>query len=80
MKPHERLFVSMGFLTMLVIGISMPVDPDIDRTPTWFDHVFVWALIIACAYSALKAFLDMGHKRPRRTPPTYTRSHHKRSK
>lgn len=80
MKPHERLFVSMGFLTMLIIGVSMPTDSEVDRTPTWFDKGFVWVLIAACVYSAFKAFVDMSHKRPRRTPPTYTRSHHKRSK
>jgi len=77
MRPHERFFVSMGFLTMLIIGVNMPIDPEFDRTPTWMDHVFIWALIVVCAFSALKAFIDMGHKRPRRTPPKYNRKHYK---
>lgn len=77
MKPHERLFVSMGFLTMLIIGASMPIDPEIDGTRDTLDWVFIGLLIAGCIYAALRAFLDMAYKRPRRTPPTYHRKHYK---
>lgn len=69
MKPHERLFVAMGFLTMLVIGATMPTDPDIDNAPTWIDRVFVGALIVGCAIWALRALRDMSHRHPRSAPP-----------
>lgn len=74
MKPHERLFVAMGFLTMLIIGASMPTDPEIDGVSTWIDKVFVGVLIVGCVIWALRALRDMSYQRPR--GPSRERHHH----
>lgn len=74
MKPHERLFVAVGFLTMLLIGITMPTDPKIDGSPTWIDKVVVWVIIGFCVLWALRALRDMTHQRPRGS--TRERYHH----
>jgi hypothetical protein len=76
-KPHERLFVAVGFLTLLVLGASLPADPE-EGTTTWIDKVFVGGLILACALWAVRALLDMSYTRQRRQAYHPCRKHYYR--
>lgn len=76
MRPHSRLLMFMGILTILLIGASMPSDPTLDGTPDWSDRIFVGILCLICFYNIIRAISDMSYKTKPNHKPQVRQHHH----